>query len=172
MTRASEYTKKWRAKFKLEDPNGYKEYRQKENSRISEEAKAAKRITSLKWTENNRDYVNSLKRARRNLYSPAKRKSECLRSKYGITLEQRDSLLDSQGNACAICGTNSPPLLKNGIDGWVVDHCHEYERATGGIKVRGILCLGCNSTIGMAKDSIEILEKAILYLRKHKELMG
>ena len=40
-----------------------------------------------------------------------------------------------------------------------VDHCHE----TG--KVRGLLCFHYNSSLGKFKDSIELLQNAIDYLK-------
>ena len=41
-----------------------------------------------------------------------------------------------------------------------VDHCHR----TG--KVRGILCMGCNFSIGHFKDDPEILRRAAAYLEE------
>lgn len=45
--------------------------------------------------------------------------------------------------------------------GWIVDHDHK----TG--KVRGIVCNACNSMLGQARDSAEILWKGIFYLTRH-----
>ena len=82
-----------------------------------------------------------------------------LRSAYGMTLDDFDELLESQGGGCAICG-------KAPVDGeprtrMVVDHCH-----TSG-KVRGILCDLCNTAIGKFHDDPLLLEKAADYVRKH-----
>ena len=41
-----------------------------------------------------------------------------------------------------------------------IDHDHK----TG--KVRGLLCHGCNTAIGLMKDDVNILTKAIEYLKK------
>jgi hypothetical protein len=41
----------------------------------------------------------------------------------------------------------------------------DHNHATG--EFRGWLCHGCNTLIGSAKDSIEVLECAIRYLRTH-----
>lgn len=65
------------------------------------------------------------------------RKSD-LRRKYGITPEQYDAILATQGGCCAlfeICGSTKP----GGKGIWQVDHDH----ATG--RIRGLLCHTCNS---------------------------
>lgn len=43
-----------------------------------------------------------------------------------------------------------------------VDHCHH----TG--VVRGLLCYNCNNGIGRLKDNIQLLEKAIDYIKRSK----
>jgi protein-arginine kinase activator protein McsA len=74
---------------------------------------------------------------------------------YGFTREQWEILWNKQQGKCAICGKES--ALK-------VDHCHK----TG--KVRGLLCQTCNATLGMAYDSISILETAISYLKESYDI--
>jgi hypothetical protein len=59
---------------------------------------------------------------------------------------------------CAICG--GPP---NGRGRYAMDHDHD----TG--KFRGLLCSRCNAGLGYFLDNVEVLEKALNYLRKHKE---
>ena len=49
-------------------------------------------------------------------------------------------------------------VYENRRRGYAIDHNHE----TG--EFRGILCINCNSMLGMAKDSPRILAKAIGYL--------
>jgi hypothetical protein len=44
-----------------------------------------------------------------------------------------------------------------------VDHNHN----TG--KVRELLCHGCNTGIGLMQDDVDLLQKALDYLIKHKE---
>ena len=62
-----------------------------------------------------------------------------------------------QDNRCAICGAMpKKPLF--------VDHCH----VTG--KVRGLLCVSCNTALGLLKDSITALEQAIKYLLKSRSV--
>ena len=73
-----------------------------------------------------------------------------LKSKYGLSREQYEALLASQGGTCALC--NSRKL--------VVDHDHE----TG--KVRGLLCSKHNIGLGQFDDSAQELLKAVEYLSK------
>ncbi|WP_461318041.1 endonuclease VII domain-containing protein [Bradyrhizobium barranii] len=86
---------------------------------------------------------------------PHRHRSRHVKSRYGITLEQRDGLLAAQGGVCAMCGADNP--RKGGMD-WSVDHCHD----TG--KVRGILCHPCNAGIGLLGHDKQLLSKAIQYL--------
>lgn len=79
-----------------------------------------------------------------------------LKSVYGITVEQYNEMLNEQGGCCAICGTNEPTGYN-----WHVDHNHD----TG--KVRALLCSQCNQAIGMMKEDVSILRRAIEYLEKH-----
>lgn len=76
---------------------------------------------------------------------------------YGITQDQYDAFLVSQGYKCAIC--ESIDAGRKTSKQFLVDHCHKTGR------VRGLLCHKCNAAIGMLKESRKILEKAIEYLK-------
>ena len=79
---------------------------------------------------------------------------------YGITLEDYNELLESQNSICAIC--RKPETHKtNGktIDTLSIDHDHD----TG--LIRGILCHRCNIGLGAFDDNLEVLEKAVKYLK-------
>ena len=95
---------------------------------------------------------------RKKMYDPVKKRGYEYKNKFGITLDDYDRMLKSQNNRCAIC--NSTATGNRSQKYLCVDHCH----ATG--KVRGLLCHGCNAGIGSMKDDIEILKKAIAYLRE------
>jgi hypothetical protein len=77
-----------------------------------------------------------------------------LNRRYGITLEDYDNLLLSQGGGCAICGSDD----SGGRGRFSIDHNHE----TG--EVRGLLCGPCNRGLGYFKDSPDVLESAKEYL--------
>jgi hypothetical protein len=75
--------------------------------------------------------------------------------KYGLTEEGYYALLESQDNACAVCKT---PFVDCKLN---VDHDHN----TG--SVRGLLCSGCNASMGMLKDSADAVSAAATYLESH-----
>jgi hypothetical protein len=91
-----------------------------------------------------------------NLKNKEYKASHTLLQKYGITLDDKKSMINKQNNLCEICKSQ---LLNT--EEACVDHCH----TTG--KIRDILCRKCNSLLGQAKDSTQILKSAILYLDKH-----
>ncbi len=73
--------------------------------------------------------------------------------KYGITLAEFRQRLESQGNRCACCGTETPDSR-----GWFVDHIHTPEEGLtqnrsfnkhGLAKIRGIVCGRCNAAAGL-----------------------
>ena len=79
---------------------------------------------------------------------------------FNLTPEQARGMLEDQGGCCAIC------LNEIFFDRKVerkkracIDHCHET------LKVRGILCPTCNSSLGKLNDDIETLKRAIDYLQ-------
>jgi hypothetical protein len=78
-----------------------------------------------------------------------------LRAKYGLTLEQYDTMLARQEGRCAICGTTNPASHHKRF---VVDHNH----ATN--EVRGLLCSMCNTGLGNFFDNPFSLLNAAKYL--------
>ena len=80
-----------------------------------------------------------------------------LKLKYKITPEEYQRLVNNQKNLCAICGF--PETRKKRLS---VDHNHK----TG--KVRSLLCYNCNSALGLLKENLELLQKAMSYLQQHE----
>jgi hypothetical protein len=76
--------------------------------------------------------------------------------KYGLTPDDYEALLASQGGTCAICGESPRGVGRYGR--LVVDH----EHASG--KIRGLLCSNCNRALGWFRDSPSILRAAESYL--------
>ena len=79
-----------------------------------------------------------------------------LKQRYGITLEEYNSMLDSQNSLCYICETTFDEDNKA-----QVDHDHK----TG--KIRKLLCRNCNTAIGHMKEDIDVLKKSIKYIEEH-----
>lgn len=97
-------------------------------------------------------YYPSCKECRKKLptYTDINRRAS-LKRNYGLTIEQKQDMIDEQDGKCKICGV--PVTMSD-----CVDHCHK----TGNI--RGILCQDCNKMLGYAKDNVKILTEAIKYL--------
>jgi hypothetical protein len=91
----------------------------------------------------------------RSRYSPVKNRGYILKRKYGLHQDDYDRMLEAQNGRCAICGTDRP-----GGRGYAfhVDHCHDSG------DVRGLLCHGCNVSLGHFKHSEAVLRSAIQYL--------
>jgi len=80
-----------------------------------------------------------------------------------VDREKRRELYDFQEWKCAICGKQYEFM------NMMTDHDHE----TGFI--RGLLCIACNSGLGMFKEDIELFNKAIAYVQGEqpaKKLFG
>lgn len=142
-------------------PDGL-QYRCKECTRIANKACRAKRghlwkekLDPWKKRPENRERSNASVRRRRRLLDPKKRHDDQLRwalkSKYGLTPELKQILIDCQGGICFICQVP--------IDIYcATDHSHEIDT------IRGMLCKKCNSGLGFFNDSADLLKRAAQYL--------
>jgi hypothetical protein len=79
-----------------------------------------------------------------------------LKRRYGIDEAIYEKMLLDQRCGCAICGQ----INQNGYK-LAVDHSH----VTG--KVRALLCNKCNSSLGLMRESPDILRAAARYLELH-----
>lgn len=86
---------------------------------------------------------------------------------FKMTKEDFEELLQSQGGGCAICG-NTEPFPGRSLD---IDHDRSCcnSRGSCGNCVRGVLCSGCNTALGLLGDDVERLEAAIGYLRNYEQ---
>lgn len=82
-------------------------------------------------------------------------------ARYGLSPEQYDEILFSQGGGCAICG--SPPTPTKAL---AADHDHTCcpGKRSCGKCFRGLLCTSCNNGLGRFSDNAELLRKAANYL--------
>jgi hypothetical protein len=151
-----------RKKFNKSHPDYKKEYYLKNKDRICQQVKKyaldnpekIKKADADKYAKNR---IKILKRMRKYAKSDIGRKVS-LRTqlkKYGATTELYTRMFNSQGGVCLMCGKSN----ENGYR-LSIDHNH----FTG--KIRGLLCTGCNSKLGMV-ENLEFLESAIKYLKEY-----
>jgi len=97
------------------------------------------------WFLNNKDRVRENK----------------LKTKYNLTLDQYNKMLSDQNNCCKVCNIkfniNTKQLTPH------VDHCHTTD------KIRGLLCMKCNTSLGYLKEDTKIMQKLIEYIKEHNE---
>lgn len=92
-------------------------------------------------------------------------------AKYGLDEDRWRLILAAQGPGCAICGN----LPESGV--LHIDHRHggqrgkrwgllppDERRAT----IRGLLCFMCNRSCVARGVTVERLEKALVYLKRHE----
>jgi hypothetical protein len=138
-------------KWELENPKKFKEsqkrYQIKNKDRI-------KMVKYLYWEKNK----NKLTERRRLPHIKIQNIEYQRIRKYGITNVQYDALAKEQHNRCAICGIHQSQVKRT----FAVDHNHETSQ------IRGLLCLNCNTAIGLLKESEELCDKMKIYLLKNK----
>lgn len=83
------------------------------------------------------------------------------RKMYHLEPEEFDSLLESQGDRCAICLRSKAEITTKRV--FHVDHDHETGR------IRGVLCGRCNLMLGHAKDRADTLLRAVDYLERNRQ---
>lgn len=78
-------------------------------------------------------------------------------SRYGLSVADYDRMLTAQKGRCAICDRKKLTARSRRL---AVDHCHKSGR------VRGLLCLACNSALGLLSESAERCEAMARYIRE------
>ncbi len=84
-----------------------------------------------------------------------------LLANYGLTLAQYDAMYVAQGGRCGACGQQETIRTRKAQVEPVrlaVDHCHK----TG--KVRGLLCMRCNTVLGQLERAPELVSQLEAYL--------
>lgn len=159
--RAAARARAWRAK-NVEHFRAYSRMQaQKHKAKRAERNKQWKAGKDEEWKKRDREKKRIASSKRRKelgeKFKESQRESR-FRRVYGITLAQYKEMLAAQGAACAICKAQSFPnrLLS-------VDHCH----STG--RVRGLLCIKCNTALGHAGDNISVLKEMISYLDRSND---
>lgn len=115
--------------------------------------KSCSNIKHAEWCRSNQKRASELKKAseakKPEQYAQMKRIGHW-RRKYGLSAADVSERISNQKGQCPIC---FHPLKK-----FFIDHDHK----TG--KIRGILCPGCNTAIGLLHESKECFLRAFSYL--------
>lgn len=119
---------------------------------LKNQCKECERERAAKWNQDNNKIRNARERKNR------QRRPQQL-WKFGLTEKEYRDLIGFQNNTCAICGQKETSTWRGTIRRLGVDHNHQ----TG--QIRGLLCARCNAMLGLAQDSISVLEAAIKYLK-------
>jgi hypothetical protein len=114
-----------------------------ENRLASGYCKLCARIASAKWKEKN----------------PFAERGKHYQTRYGISKEQFEEQCARQENKCAICDVSFDYATRETTP--TLDHAHDSTS-----RFRGVLCITCNSGIGLLKDNVQLLENAIHYLKE------
>jgi hypothetical protein len=84
--------------------------------------------------------------------NPDKVRNLGYKKRFGISLEEYNQMFADQQGCCAICGKHQSEFKRR----FAVDHNHE----TG--KIRGLLCLSCNTHLGIYELQKDIFETYLL----------
>lgn len=111
--------------------------------------------------ECSRKYNNKMhhKHKHKRPYDYEQDKDNKLKRAYGISYQEYLYILEAQEGKCAICGTTDTGKRK----AFAVDHCHTCS------EVRGLLCSNCNTAIGSLKEDLDIMQRAMDYVKFHQE---
>ncbi len=101
-----------------------------------------------KWIDEHPEQFKATTRARR------------YKVEFGTTIPQYEVMLKMQNSSCAICDRLNSGRKSDKY--FIVDHDHQTNQ------VRGLLCHHCNIALGHMNDDVDVLEKMISYLKKHK----
>jgi hypothetical protein len=112
--------------------------------------KECRKQESKEWYANNKEHKKELSQRYKHV-----KKDKDLQATYGIDLETYHRMLAQQNKRCKICHTHQEDLKR----AMCVDHDH----ITG--KVRGLLCDTCNRSLGLLKDNVNTLMRAVDYLQ-------
>jgi|ERR1035437_6000354 hypothetical protein len=132
----------------------YKEYYKNNREKITE-------YNRNYWLSNRAELAESKKK-----YNADNKKHlakmEMLRQ-YNLSTEKYKEMYAAQGGKCKICMVMLPVRA-------AIDHDHNCcsGAASCGKCVRGLLCRRCNTGLGQFKDSIRLLEAAVIYLQENR----
>jgi hypothetical protein len=113
-----------------------------------------KRVYEAAWRAKNPKKLQHYRRTYRAKH-PVKVRDRNYKANYGISYAEVFAMWLAQEKHCKCC---DEPIR------FPARHTHlDHDHLTG--KVRGLLCARCNALLGYAGDSVDLLRRAITYLR-------
>ena len=107
--------------------------------------------------------LDANKARRRNHHKTPISRNNYYQRTYNISFDDAIALWQSQDGCCDAC---KMPIKEPGKSrGTHTDHCH----LTG--QVRGILCHGCNVSLGLMKEDLNKIMGLLEYAKKHQHIM-
>jgi hypothetical protein len=97
--------------------------------------------------------------------NPNANRNKHYKKRYGITVEEYESMAQAQNYLCAICGM---PETKKRKDGSVSILAVDHDHTTGA--VRELLCVGCNHMLGNIENRQVSLDAIAAYIKRHSEV--
>lgn len=120
---------------------------------LTKESRCKKCVSELRKIEYQQNRQKHIERARlRRLKFPERIKDGKLKQAFGIEYGTYDKMSAEQNGKCFIC-----KKIPNGR--LHVDHNHK----TG--KIRKLLCAACNTSLGLLKENIEVMQNMINYIK-------
>jgi hypothetical protein len=118
---------------------------------------------NFRWTEPGVDHRSpeAIYKANQRAANRTKYRDGHLKRKFGISHEEYVKKLLEQNGVCGLCNLPETEVDESGrIREYHVDHDHKT------MKVRSLLCIGCNTGLGCLKDSPDLLRKAADYIER------
>lgn len=85
-----------------------------------------------------------------------KKKWYGIKSRYGLTKQRYNEMLEEQNHGCAICERHEDEFSKD----LFIDHCHDTD------VVRGLLCPTCNNFLRTNVNLTKMIDKAKEYVSR------
>jgi hypothetical protein len=153
----------------FKDPAARREYNKLYQRGWRAEHKDSHHASVIKWQKANAERTKEYnKTSRRRRVASGKHKAYI----YGITAEELYKMLESQEGKCAIC-RRQIQFGGHSRNSACVDHDHKCcPRVGAGIAHtcgkcnRSLLCLLCNTAVGMLLEDHQIAQRAVEYLRR------
>lgn len=114
------------------------------------------RATARAYEKKNATILNLKRRVKRSLLTPVQRSAVGLRSRFVLSKERALYFAERARGPCDVCH-RLPTGRAHHVD-------HDHHRNT----MRGVLCSGCNTTLGLVREDLTVIRGLEAYLLRWK----